>query len=210
MMNTIIQYIHRPNNTELGKGNTHECYLFVKSEIDESVEELIPSGREVEFKDMQNDSKWRLKAAKGREFRINQMADLYRTYDVEYGDEVILHKHVINGETSRYASVKKVNAIGLYNLNKNGDFGVYNIDKCAEIRHGIELKVLCDGEIHDLKISFLESRKKRFDSPSSSDIYRVYINEKLQTKSMLLFLRETGNYIEDYNKYEYHKITWEE
>lgn len=210
MMNTIIQYIHRPNNTELGKGNTHECYLLVKSEIDSSVEELTPSGREVEFKDMQSDSSWRLKASKGREFRINQMADLYRTYGVEYGDEVILHKHLINGETFRYVSVKSANAIGLYNMNRNGDFEVYNIDKCPEIRNGIEFKVLYDGETKDLKIVFFESRRKRSDSPFSSDIYRVYINEELQTKSMLLFLREDGNYIEDYKKYEYHKITWEE
>lgn len=32
----ITQYTHRPNATELGLGNTHECYMLVGTDYDMS------------------------------------------------------------------------------------------------------------------------------------------------------------------------------
>ena len=49
-MTKIYQYIHRPNNTELGKGNTHETYLLISKDVDLS--HLFPPGQEVKVNDL--------------------------------------------------------------------------------------------------------------------------------------------------------------
>jgi hypothetical protein len=97
-MITITQYFHFPNNTELGKGNTHECYLLIPNSYDLS--HIFPSGEEVEVTDVSSERKYYLKSAYGREFRINQMGQFYRDYDVHMGDEIILtHVAGVNSRT---------------------------------------------------------------------------------------------------------------
>ena len=50
MGNVVIkQYLHRPNATELGIGNTHETYLLVNSNIDLS--DIFPKSTPVEIED---------------------------------------------------------------------------------------------------------------------------------------------------------------
>lgn len=41
----ITQYIHRPNATEIGLGNTHECYMLVGTDVDMS--DIFPLGIDV-------------------------------------------------------------------------------------------------------------------------------------------------------------------
>ena len=53
-MITVTQYSHFPNNTELGKGNTHECYLLIPNSYDLS--KIFPSGEEVEVIDVLDDN----------------------------------------------------------------------------------------------------------------------------------------------------------
>lgn len=45
----ITQYTHRPNSTELGLGNTHECYMLVATDIDMSG--IFPPGESVSIYD---------------------------------------------------------------------------------------------------------------------------------------------------------------
>ena len=45
----ITQYTHRPNSTELGLGNTHECYMLVGTDFDMSG--IFPPGEGVSIYD---------------------------------------------------------------------------------------------------------------------------------------------------------------
>ena len=45
----ITQYIHRPNATEIGLGNTHECYMLVGTDVDMS--DIFPLGTDVSIQD---------------------------------------------------------------------------------------------------------------------------------------------------------------
>ena len=49
-MTIIYQYMHRPNNTELGKGNTHETYLYIPTKVD--LTDMFPPGEEVTVYDL--------------------------------------------------------------------------------------------------------------------------------------------------------------
>ena len=59
---TIQQYLHRPNATELGQGNTNECYMLISTEID--ISDIFPVGVEISAQDTQSGKVYKLKAAK--------------------------------------------------------------------------------------------------------------------------------------------------
>ncbi len=208
-MNTIIQYIHRPNSTELGKGNTHECYLLASATIRNEISELMPINASIEFLGLEDNKRWVFRATGGREFRINQFSDIYSNYAVEYGDEIILQKHIVNESVKRYVGVKKMNAIGLIKFKPN-KYEIANHHKYSGIEDGLELNVIYDGLSRRLQIRSIGFISKRDDSPDMTKAYEVYLDNVIQNKSFLLFIRGESNTIVDYNKYEYHKITWEE
>ena len=86
-METIIrQYVHRPNTTELGLGDTHETYMLVNSNID--LTKMFPPSFEVKVEDSITHKIYSLKSANGREFRVNQMGKIFRDYNVKPGDEI--------------------------------------------------------------------------------------------------------------------------
>lgn len=70
----ITQYTHRPNSTELGLGNTHECYMLVATDIDMSG--IFPPGESVSIYDALTRKEYVLKSSNYREFRINSLAEL--------------------------------------------------------------------------------------------------------------------------------------
>ena len=82
----ITQYLHRPNTTELGMGNTHETYMLINKDYDLS--ELFPVGQNVDVEDTDTHKVYHLKSANSREFRVNQMGEFYRDHGIQPGDEV--------------------------------------------------------------------------------------------------------------------------
>ena len=104
MANTrITQYIHRPNTTELGMGNTHETYMLVSSNMD--ISSIFPTTIEVNVEDTTNHKTYSLKSTSGSEFRVNQMGELYRDHNVLPGDEIIITKIEKNGVSKNYVTV---------------------------------------------------------------------------------------------------------
>ena len=102
----IIQYIHRPNSTELGIGNTHETYMLINSEHDLS--EVFPPGLEVSVGDSLSTHVYPIKSADGREFRVNQMGSLYRDYNVQPGDEVYLTSIRFDNGSNTFSLLKTI------------------------------------------------------------------------------------------------------
>lgn len=192
-MMTVTQYFHFPNNTELGKGNTHECYLLIPNSYDLS--KIFPSGEEVEVIDSLSQRKYYLKAVHGREFRINQFGQLYRDYDVHMGDEIIL-THIDGEERRTYVSVIKHNRIVIKQGRNGGE--IINIERLTPFQKGNEYEIPIIWEEQELllTIQYKEALAKRNDSPELTDYYTVMLgNSILQNGSYLLTLGDKNELV---------------
>ena len=83
----IQQFIKSLNNTEIGKGGTHECYVRVSESVKNIRNIFDPSNYEPEFINLKNGGLLDgVHITIGREFRINGLGDFYRNNDVNAGD----------------------------------------------------------------------------------------------------------------------------
>lgn len=176
MSNTkLIQYTHRPNMTELGMGNTHETYMLINTNTDLSG--IFPPSIEVKVRDAVSGKHYSLKSSDGREFRVNQMGDLYRDYNVHPGDEIVITKIENENTSDLCVNVIQYQRVVLL-VNSNGT-EIVNIDRLNSynLDNGIyQISVSDRGKQNILKISFKESRKKRSDSPNTTDFYTAQID----------------------------------
>lgn len=176
MSNTkLIQYTHRPNMTELGMGNTHETYMLINTNTDLSG--IFPPSIEVKVRDAVSGKHYFLKSSDGREFRVNQMGDLYRDYNVHPGDEIVITKIENENTSGLCVNVIQYQRVVLL-VNSNGT-EIVNIDRLNSynLDNGIyQINVSDRGKQNILKISFRESRKKRSDSPNTTDFYTAQID----------------------------------
>lgn len=176
MSNTkLIQYTHRPNMTELGMGNTHETYMLINTNTDLSG--IFPPSIEVKVRDAVSGKHYSLKSSDGREFRVNQMGDLYRDYNVHPGDEIVITKIENENTSDLCVNVIQYQRVVLL-VNSNGT-EIVNIDRLNSynLDNGIyQINVSDRGKQNILKISFRESRKKRSDSPNTTEFYTAQID----------------------------------
>ena len=160
MSNTkLIQYTHRPNMTELGMGNTHETYMLINTNTDLSG--IFPPSIEVKVRDAVSGKHYSLKSSDGREFRVNQMGDLYRDYNVHPGDEIVITKIENENTSDLCVNVIQYQRVVLL-VNSNGT-EIVNIDRLNSynLDNGIyQINVSDRGKQNILKISFRESRKR--------------------------------------------------
>lgn len=171
----ITQYTHRPNSTELGLGNTHECYMLVATDIDMSG--IFPPGESVSIYDALTRKEYVLKSSNYREFRINQMGDIYRDYNVIPGDEIVISQIEKDNVCDLCFTVKKYHRVVL--LVKKGLAEIINIDRLKAFEQGdkkYEVNVYDKGKNDILNISFDSAKAKRADSPNMTDFYHVSID----------------------------------
>lgn len=171
----ITQYTHRPNSTELGLGNTHECYMLVATDIDMSG--IFPPGESVSIYDALTRKEYVLKSSNYREFRINQMGDIYRDYNVIPGDEIVISQIEKDNVCDLCFTVKKYHRVVL--LVKKGLAEIINIDRLKAFEQGdkkYDVNVYDKGKNDILYISFDGAKAKRADSPNMTDFYHVSID----------------------------------
>ena len=171
----ITQYTHRPNSTELGLGNTHECYMLVATDIDMSG--IFPPGESVSIYDALTRKEYVLKSSNYREFRINQMGDIYRDYNVIPGDEIVISQIEKDNVCDLCFTVKKYHRVVV--LVKKGLAEIINIDRLKAFEQGdkkYEVNVYDKGKNDILNISFDGAKAKRADSPNMTDFYHVSID----------------------------------
>lgn len=171
----ITQYTHRPNSTELGLGNTHECYMLVATDIDMSG--IFPPGESVSIYDALTRKEYVLKSSNYREFRINQMGDIYRDYNVIPGDEIVISQIEKDNVCDLCFTVKKYHRVVL--LVKKGLAEIINIDRLKAFEQGdkkYDVNVYDKGKNDILNISFDGVKAKRADSPNMTDFYHVSID----------------------------------
>ena len=172
----FIQYIHRPNKTELGMGNTHETYMLIGSTTDLS--KVFPVGNEVLVEDSNSKKQYKLKSSSGNEFRVNQMGEIYRDYNIKPGDEIIITQITNELLTKTYFAVRNFNRVILDVGTKGVE--VINIERLYPQHEDNKYTIITESG--KLIIVFKESKKKRTDSPNETDYYNVELNEKPLSK----------------------------
>ena len=171
----ISQYIHRPNSTELGLGNTHETYLLVGTNFDLS--SIFSPGVDVNVIDSRSGKTYALKSTSGSEFRINQMGPIYKDYQVAPGDEIAFTAIKRGKTTHIFFTVNKFERVIFY-VDKKG-VEINNIERLEAYSVGereYKVNYIKRGNTIEAVIKFKEAKKKRSDSPSETDFYTVSLN----------------------------------
>lgn len=174
----VQQFIKSLNNTEIGKGGTHECYVLVSKKA-ENIENIFDlANRHPTFINLKNggtiDS---VHITSGREFRINGLGDFYRTNNVNAGDEIIFERNDNGPKTEFFININtKENSI-IFQKNSRG-FEVLNSDRLNYLLRAnrYQVEVDYDGRNGIFEIEFKESAKKRSDSPDQTDFYSISFN----------------------------------
>lgn len=175
----IQQFIKCLNNTEIGKGNTNECYVRVPTNCREIQNIFDSSNRRPTFYDKKTGSKIEsIHITENREFRINGLGDYYRDNNANAGDEILFERIDNNGKTTFFLDIR--NAIDSISFQKNNKgFEVLNEDRLPELYKIPELVVrnrLLNQE-GAFKVEFKESAFKRADSPEKTDYYDLIFND---------------------------------
>lgn len=171
----LTQYLHRPNTTELGMGNTHETYMLISTDTDLSG--IFPPSMDVKVRDLASSKQYTLKSSWGREFRVNQMGELYRDYDVKPGDEIVITKIENKSAEDISVNIRQFPRVVLI-VGSNGA-EIVNLERLESFlvsRGAYELEIRDRGTQSTLSIFFKEAKKKRNDSPNATDYYSVKIN----------------------------------
>ena len=157
----ITQYTHSPNSTELGQGTTHETYLLISKEV--QLSEMFPPKVEVNVLDNIIKKTYTLKAAEGREFRVNQMGDIYRDYGVMPGDEIRFTMVSSNRGKSIYFQVKRYNRV-VFDISAKG-CEISNEERLIGFKseNAYVLPIRYANGIQEARIEFVGKQKKRND-----------------------------------------------
>lgn len=207
MSNTkLIQYIHRPNTTELGMGNTHETYMLIST--DTNLSTIFPNGVDVKVRDVVSGKNYFLKASFGREFRVNQMGELYRDYNVYPGDEIIITKIEKESSSDICVNIKQYSRVVLIVTSKGTELiNINRLEPYAIAQNVYEVKLFDRGNYNTLRISYKEALYKRNDSPTPTDFYDATINgERIPNGTYYLTLANTAS-ISSLPKSEYNEIS---
>ena len=206
----IIQYIHRPNMTELGLGNTHETYMLVDSKTDMS--DVFPPNVETAIEDADSGQLYMLKSAKGSEFRINQMGPIYRDHQVKPGDEIVITHYEVEGEKRNILTVNNYERICLsVNGNRTEIVNLERLQKYLQGDNTYTLNAEVDGVLKEITIAFLESKKKRSDSPTETDYYTVTIDGSLLANGKYyLTIKDVNTLSASLSKSEFNKVLLDE
>ena len=206
----IIQYIHRPNMTELGLGNTHETYLLVDTKTDMS--KVFPPGKDVTVEDPITGKSYVLKSSKSSEFRINQMGPIYRDYNIKPGDEIIITHYETDGDIRNIISVNNFARVCF--ITNGNSTEIINFDRLQgflQSDNSYSLKASVDGIDKNIKIVFLESKKKRADSPNETNYYKVTLDDvQLPNGKYYLTVTDPFSLIPSLPKSEYNQVILDE
>jgi len=174
----IQQFIKSLNNTEIGKGGTHECYVLVSKKVSNIENIFDATNHQPTFINLKNggvlDS---VHITSGREFRINGLGDFYRNNNVNAGDEIAFERRDDGTKTEFFINLNTKENTIIFQKNTRG-FEVLNSDRLVQLISGnsYQGEVNYNGSSGLLVIEFKESAKKRSDSPDETDFYSISFN----------------------------------
>lgn len=166
----VVQFVKQLNNTELGKGGTHDTYVLIPNEID-ITDIFVKINEPIEFRDLDTNEIVVARNTIGREKRIVGLGQYYRSKDLSAGDEVVFERRVINDTAEYKISVIKRSEVLAIQKSKSG-FEILTPDRLNMAKSWTDLSE------DNFSISFLCSAKKRNDSPDTTDYYDISVNGK--------------------------------
>lgn len=192
----IKQLISYPNPNELGLGNTNETYIRIENGLD--VSDIFPPYQEVEVVDCLSHKTFLLKAKNDREFRINQLGSLYRDFNVYPGDE-IKFTQIDNGKKTVFFSVVNYNRIYLNVTSKGTE--IVNIERLSQYVNANNNEFIVKINAGTLKLTFDKSERKRSDSPTETDFYKMTVNDvDVEKGSYYITIQNGKNIFEEVKK----------
>lgn len=167
----VVQVIKKLNNTELGKGGTHDTYVLVPQNLD--IADLFPTVNEqIGFINKQNGESVSIRYTTGREKRIVGLGPFYSENNVCAGDEIVFERQIIGDKSQYFINLnKKRNTVVLQKM-KNG-FEILTPERKTLINEYTMIKKA--SGLESVYIKFLCSEKKRLDSPDTTDFYDVQV-----------------------------------
>lgn len=163
----IVQIIKKLNNTELGKGGTHDTYVLIPNDLD--VTDIFEQSVPMNFVDKYSGEIVTVRNTVGREKRIVGLGQYYRNMDLSAGDEIIFEKEEQLDETKLIVYTKKYADSIVIQKSKYG-FEILTPDRTERFK---EMVAMMDV---DIQINFRTSERKRNDSPEETDFYDVEID----------------------------------
>jgi hypothetical protein len=203
----IQQFIKSLNNTEIGKGGTHECYVLVSKKV-KNIENIFdPANLQPTFINLKNggilDS---VHIKSGREFRINGLGDFYRNNNVNAGDEIVFERQDNGTKAEFFINLNTKENTIVFQKNRRG-FEVLNSDRLDLLMSAnrYQDKVSYNGSSGLFVIEFKESAKKRSDSPDETDFFTITFNGKEILKDL-----KSNEYLELSNSILRKVVVWQE
>ena len=166
----IVQVLKQLNNTELGKGGTHDTYVLIPNELD--ITDIFTKTNEpIEFRDADNSEAVVARNTVGREKRIVGLGQYYRSRDLSAGDEIVFERRSDNVGSKCIVRVVKHPENLVFQKAKSG-FEILTPERLSMA------KSWCEQSEDEFSIDFLCSAKKRNDSPDTTDFYDISVNGK--------------------------------
>lgn len=180
-----IQLIKQVNNTELGKGGTHETYILIPQELDVS-DLFLEIGKEYTFIDKASRKPYTIRLTSAREKRIVGMGPYYRDNDVMAGDQILLEKRIYdNGNYECYIALNRSSSTVYFQKVRNY-FEILTAENIEKILN----KSLVNSEEKIVKIEYYGEVQKRRDSPVMTKVYTITVDgntiqENYQDRDMI-------------------------
>lgn len=164
----IVQILKKLNNTELGKGGTHDSYVMVPAELD--VSDIFPAPDvSVRFTDKHTLERVVARNTVGREKRIVGLGQYYRSKGLSAGDEIAFEKRSWPGHEEHYVSVKQNRDILVFQKY------TYGFEILAPERLPV-FRMAGENARQKVEILFLGEERKRRDSPETTEFYDIRLD----------------------------------
>lgn len=167
-----IQLIKQVNNTELGKGGTHETYILIPQDL--SVSDLFEENNvKYSFIDKDSLKEYKIRLTSGREKRIVGLGPFYSDKNLSAGDKVLLEKRVFeNGEAQYYISLQRaVNTVFFQKVRSY--FEAMTTENVVDV---LDKDFLSDDGV-SIKVEYYGEIQKRTDSPTKTKVYNIFVGD---------------------------------
>lgn len=167
-----IQLIKQVNNTELGKGGTHETYILIPQDLD--VSDLFEENNvKYSFIDKDSLKEYRIRLTSSREKRIVGLGPFYSDKNLSAGDKVLLEKRVFeNGEAQYYISLQRASNTVFFQKVRN----YFEAMTTENVTHVLDKEFSNDDGV-SIKVEYYGEIQKRTDSPTKTKVYNIFVGD---------------------------------
>lgn len=188
------KFIKTLNNTELGKGTTHESYVLVNGGYNvDNIFDSFTNGITSFIDKFDKSNIDNIRMQTGRETRIVGLGYYYKKYGLNAGDLLVFERiENFDGSIFYYLNnIKKNNNIVLQRV---GSKGYEILTQNISIKYPLIIDMcLLDDLYRDVQISFRQSVPKRADSPIDTAFYDLIVdgeNYNIGDKEMIELILE--------------------